>query len=216
MAGRGPYARVVATFSVDRVPRAWLEQTEPDGLVVTPWASAWCRYGTLELAVGGHGRDARGRFHAFASYMPMRRANAVGTGTGAESPGGPAAESVSGLSPWTVAGGDLDAEFHIGLSVPGAAFAWDSGGEHAPVRLELTDEAGESRATVDYDGHRADRFAVAQAGPRRLWDEVSDAYERWESLGRPGVGQYGVTVDRSGEHATWVTATGGRERPVVP
>lgn len=190
-----PYARVVATFSVDRVPAAWLEQTEPGGLIVTPWASAWCRYGTLELVVGGDGRSARGRFHAFASFMPMRQSAAAAVDGG----GGPATYSTTGLSPWAVAGGDLDVEFHIGLSVPGASFAWDTSGDHAPTRLEVADETSESWATVDYDGRNGDRFAVSQSGPRRLWDEIAVAYDHWEALGRPNVDQYGLSVDVGGE-----------------
>lgn len=67
-----PYERVVATFSVDRVPTAWVEQTAAGGRIVTPWTSAWCRYGTLALTVGPGG-TAHGRFHAFASFMPMQR-----------------------------------------------------------------------------------------------------------------------------------------------
>jgi hypothetical protein len=49
---------VLATFSVDRIPPAWLAQVRPGGRIVTPWTSAWCRYGTLELTTG----------HGFASF----------------------------------------------------------------------------------------------------------------------------------------------------
>ncbi|NJP80862.1 methyltransferase, partial [Streptomyces sp. AA8] len=175
-----PYERVVATFSVDRVPSAWVEQTVPGGRIVTPWTSAWCRYGTLALTAGRDG-TAHGRFHAFASFMPMRRP--------CQDTAGPAAapaqhKGVTSLSPWLVAGGDLDAEFHLGLAVPGASFAWDITGEHAPTRLHIADDEGPSWAAVDYDGRCADRFAVIQAGPRLLWDEITAGYTRWETLGR--------------------------------
>ena len=132
--GDGPYERIVAAFSVDRIPPDWLTQTLPGGRVVTPWTSAWCRYGTLALTVDGH-RAAHGRFHPFASFMPMRSTPAEHPGAQhaagaaeaeARADGGTTTET--SLSPWAVAGGDLDSEFRIGLGVPGAWFAWDTSG----------------------------------------------------------------------------------------
>ncbi|MET9553363.1 methyltransferase domain-containing protein [Streptomyces sp. NPDC006645] len=209
-----PYERIIATFSVDRIPPAWPAQTEPGGRIVTPWNSAWCGgYGTLVLTTAPYGRGSEGRFHGFASFMPMR--DPVPSAAVAAADGGqPEQVASSALSPWAVAGGDLNAEFHIGLAVPGACFAWDSSGEHAPTRLDVADETGPSWATVDYDGHHADRFTVAQAGPRRLWDEITTAYARWENLGRPGVDQYGLTVDATGAHTAWVERADGSRRPV--
>ncbi|EST24993.1 methyltransferase domain-containing protein [Streptomyces niveus] len=204
-----PYERVIATFSVDRVPSAWLEQTEPGGLIVTPWHSAWCGgYGTLVLTTTPDG-GGEGRFHSFASFMPMR-----GSAPSTAADSGDKAEQVtsSALSPWAVAGGDLNAEFHIGLTVPGACYAWDASGEHAPTRLDVADDTGPSWATVDYDGHHADRFTVTQAGPRRLWDEITDAHTRWENLGRPSVDQYGLTADTAGAQQVWAEGTDGTRR----
>ncbi|MFF7730827.1 protein-L-isoaspartate O-methyltransferase [Streptomyces sp. NPDC008001] len=203
---RAPYERVIATFSVDRIPPAWVQQTVVGGRIVTPWTSSWCRYGTLALTAGPDG-TAHGRFHAFASFMPMRRSG--------QDTAGPAAVSVrrkgvTSLSPWLVAGGDLDAEFHLGLAVPGASFAWDTSGEHAPARLHIADDEGPSWAAVDYDGHSADRFTVIQAGPRLLWDEITAGYTHWETLGRPRIGQYRLSVDTAGEHTVWVETGRGR------
>lgn len=208
-----PYERIIATFSVDRVPSAWLEQTEPGGTVVTPWNSAWCGYGTLVLRTADDG-GGEGRFHDFASFMPMREAAATSSPAPADGPSGETTSSP--LSPWAVAGGDLNAEFHIGLAVPGAYFTWDASGEHAPTRLEVADDTGPSWATIDYDGHDADRFTVTQAGPRRLWDEITAAYARWEHLGRPSVDRYGLTVNAAGAHTAWVEETDGTRQPVSP
>ncbi|MFE3587185.1 methyltransferase domain-containing protein [Streptomyces niveus] len=204
-----PYERVIATFSVDRVPSAWLEQTEPGGLIVTPWHSAWCGgYGTLVLTATPDG-GGEGRFHSFASFMPMRGS---APSTADDSGGLPEQVTSSALSPWAVAGGDLNAEFHIGLTVPGACYAWDASGEHAPTRLDVADDTGPSWATVDYDGHHADRFTVTQAGPRRLWDEITAAHTRWENLGRPSVDQYGLTADTAGAQQVWAEGTDGTRR----
>ncbi|MFI6084156.1 hypothetical protein ACIBBB_24775 [Streptomyces sp. NPDC051217] len=122
----------------------------------------------------------------------------------------------SALSPRAVAGGDLNAEFHVGLAVPGAYFGWDTSGDHAPTRLDVADDTGPSWATVDYDGHHADRFTVTQAGPRRLWDEITAAHARWQSLGRPSVDRYGLTATADGGHTAWVEGTDGTREPVSP
>ncbi|MCY0947190.1 methyltransferase domain-containing protein [Streptomyces antarcticus] len=195
----GPYDVVLATFSVDHVPPAWLTQARPGGRIVTPWTSQWCRYGTLSLTADEQGR-AEGRFHAFASFMQMTRPRTAGVGpasvpASSASGEGAAEGSSTTLSPWAVAGGDLDAEFHIGLVVPGASFAWDTSGEHTHTRLEVADTTTGSWATVDYDGRTSAAFTVAQAGTRqRLWDEIAAAYRRWEQLGRPGIDRYGLSV----------------------
>ncbi|MFE6129525.1 methyltransferase domain-containing protein [Streptomyces sp. NPDC056437] len=204
----GPYERIVATFSVDHIPPAWLTQTIGGGRIVTPWTSAWCRYGTLALTIDEHDA-AQGRFHPFASFMPMRSPAASGARARqaagpAEAGDGDGRPTATTLSPWAVAGGDLDAEFHIGLGVPGTWFAWDSSGEHAPARLDIADDTTTSWATVDYDGRHADRFTVTQGGPRNLWDEIAAAHARWEQLGRPTVDRYGLTITPDGTSTLWV------------
>ncbi|MEU6709007.1 protein-L-isoaspartate O-methyltransferase family protein [Streptomyces wuyuanensis] len=204
-----PYDRIVATFSVDRLPQAWLQQITSGGRIVTPWTSTWCCYGTLALAVEPDG-VARGRFHAFASFMPMRRPDDTRpTPRPAQGDAFPSQTGTSPVSPWQVAGGDLDAEFHIGLAVPGAVYAWDTSGVHAPTRLHITDTTSSSWATVDYDGRQAHTYAFTQAGPRRLWDEITTAYTEWEALGRPGTDLYQLEVSPFGRHHITVhTATG--------
>ncbi|MFD9567073.1 methyltransferase [Streptomyces sp. NPDC059994] len=203
--GPAPYARVLATFSVDQIPPAWIAQTAPGGRIVTPWTSAWCCYGTLALTVSASG-TAQGRFHDFASFMPMRPSSEPET---AHSPHAHAiaaeeAKSATALSPWAVAGGDLDVEFHLGLTVPGAFFSWDTTGEHAPVRLCIEDATSASWATVDYDGTHTTEFTVTQTGPRRLWDEIAAAYASWTNNGRPGVDRHGLTVHADGRHTLWL------------
>lgn len=211
--GSAPFARVLATFSVDQIPLAWIAQTAPGGRIVTPWTSAWCCYGTLALTVSASG-TAEGRFHDFASFMPMRPSSEQDTANGAAAQAIAAeeAKSATELSPWAVAGGDLDAEFHLGLTVPGAFFSWDTTGEHAPVRLCVEDTTSTSWATVDYDGANSTEFTVTQAGPRQLWNEIAVAYASWEKSGRPDVDRHGLTVRADGRHSLWLDSP---DRPLV-
>lgn len=47
-----PFDRVLSTVATPRVPYAWITQTRPGGLVVTPWSSAYKPAGLLCLTVG--------------------------------------------------------------------------------------------------------------------------------------------------------------------
>ncbi|MCL7489859.1 hypothetical protein M8I34_00040 [Streptomyces sp. MCA2] len=106
------------------------------------------------------------------------------------------------LSPWSVAGNDLDAQMHIGLHVPGVWHAWDTDVQEAHTRLWLADDGATSWAGVDYDGRQMSTFAVAQYGPRRLWDEVARAHEEFVSAGRPGIEGHRLRIapDGRGTH----------------
>ncbi|MEV0263905.1 methyltransferase domain-containing protein [Streptomyces sp. NPDC050617] len=201
-----PYDRILATCSVRAVPPAWLAQTAPGGRVVTPWDSPWCRYGTLALTRHRDG-TASGPFSAFGSYMVLRGQYAdVELGRDLPRPGQGHEESRTALSPWTVAGGDLDAEFHLGQTVPGAWFSWDDAPEAdgAHTRLWIGDTDATSWASVDYDGRSVASFRVLQHGPRRLWHEIERAYAAWDRLGRPPVDDHTLAVDSGG--ASTVTA----------
>lgn len=58
-----PYDRVLATCALDTVPRPWLEQTRPGGLILTPFAT-----GLVRLTVHGPDR-AEGRFLPTPAYF---------------------------------------------------------------------------------------------------------------------------------------------------
>ncbi|MGP8300371.1 methyltransferase domain-containing protein [Streptomyces inhibens] len=182
-----PYDRIISTCAVGAVPLAWLEQISPGGLIITPWDTPWCNFGTL-IATKQPDGTAEGSLAAYGAFMLMRaqqvdvelhrdvlRADQVPE------------RSVTELSPWSVAGNDLDAQMYIGLHVPGTWHSWDTEADEAHTRLWLADDEATSWAGVDYDGRQTSTFAVAQYGPRRLWDEVAQAYEGYVAAGRPGV-----------------------------
>jgi protein-L-isoaspartate O-methyltransferase len=50
-----PYDRVLATVAVTQVPPAWVAQTRPGGLVITPWGNPFYSGGLLALTVDGGG-----------------------------------------------------------------------------------------------------------------------------------------------------------------
>ncbi|MGP3951216.1 methyltransferase domain-containing protein [Streptomyces sp. 7N604] len=207
-----PYDRILATCSVRSVPAEWLEQTRPEGVIVTPWDSAWCCYGTLVLAKHQDG-SASGRFAPYGSYMLITTQRVdVELSRDLLHPGQQPDTSTTPLSPWAVAGTDLNAQFHLGLTVPGAWYSWDTETDHAHTRLWVADDAATSWASIDYDGQQSTTFRVAQHGPRRLWDEIATAYKLWHDAGRPPVDRYGMTVRPDGRATPWLDSP---TRPLI-
>ncbi|MDT0319412.1 hypothetical protein [Streptomyces millisiae] len=110
------------------------------------------------------------------------------------------------VSPWSVAGHDLAAQFAIGLAVSDVRPSWDTETEEAAVRLWLATDDATSWAVVDHDGRQTETFR-AQFGPRRLWDEVAAAWQRWDAQARPTVDRFGVTVTPDGS-SFWLDSPG--------
>jgi protein-L-isoaspartate O-methyltransferase len=194
-----PYDRVIATASVGRVPRQWIEQTRPGGIIVTPWGPTYGGEGVVRLTVAGDG-TASGRFIGASAFMRLReqRARRVHVREYLKGEPWPANGrlSVTRRSPEDV--GDWPVMFALGVQIP-EAYPWAERYEGGSYTLWLRDTAVSSWATADYEPGRT-RFKVYQSGPRKLWDEVVTAYRWWERQGRPGFERFGLTVD--GERET--------------
>ncbi|MFE4517603.1 protein-L-isoaspartate(D-aspartate) O-methyltransferase [Kitasatospora sp. NPDC056783] len=203
----GPYDRIHSTAAVRRVPLAWIEQTRPGGIIVTPWGTPYANAGLLRLEVGGPGEPTHGRFVDDVSFMWMRaqRPHSVG-----EPAGVPDDRGSSAMDP-ELALEDVNAAFAIGLRVPGIRYehVWDEADPGATFRMRLSDGAG-SWASVRYAGWDAGD-AVHQSGARRLWDEVVGARLWWLEEGRPDLRRFGVTVTPDGAQSVWLDSP---ENPV--
>lgn len=188
-----PYDRVISTAAVTEVPSAWVAQTRPGGLVLTPWATAYYPGGLLALTVDGDG-TARGGLVADVSFMWLRGQRPPPTYTASidTSHGTPGSTRLHG---------------HDVAGIPGAALAIsqrvrDCALIHRPVRrgsgvVWFVDPGSESWATLSYSGaHTSD---VRQAGPRRLWDEIETAYQWWCDVDRPGLDAWRFTVTPTGQ-----------------
>lgn len=67
-----PYDRVISTAAVSyAMPYAWVEQTQPGGLIVTPWGTAYHNGAMLGLRVTEEGAAA-GRFCGNLAFMRLR------------------------------------------------------------------------------------------------------------------------------------------------
>ncbi len=187
-----PYDRVIATCAVQRVPYAWVEQTRPGGVIVTPWGTPWRNGVLLRLEVQPDG-SAVGRPVDDASFMWLDSQAAIRDVMAHVHHQDQARVATTWLDPRAVL--HDDAAHVIGLRVPGVArsVGHGTGDAEGELTLWLADPATGSWAAVDYAPGQT-VFEVTQYGPRRLWDEVEDAYRWWWDAGTPERTRFGVTV----------------------
>lgn len=194
-----PYERIIGTCSTRRVPAAWLAQTRTDGVIV-----ANVGHGVVPLRVEADG-SAAGRFLAGpASFIEARPADAPG-----DMPFDAAIELVYAQGEHTrsadpVAGiGDEAFWFVVHIVMPG--HVWFELHEDDSRTYCLVDPVTRSwyRAT-----EAAGRMTVTQAGPRRVWDDLTAIHAQWEAAGRPSHDRLGLTVTPAGGHTLWVDEPG--------
>ncbi|MEU6381929.1 methyltransferase domain-containing protein [Streptomyces bauhiniae] len=193
-----PYDRVIATASIGSVPRQWLAQTKPGGIIVAPWGPTYGGEAVVRLTVADDG-SASGPFLGSSAFMRLRAQRTDRKHVREHLGGRPwpadAHRSTTCLSPEAV--GDWPVMFAVGVQVPDA-FPWAETYDDGSYTLWLRDTSVTSWATADYiPGH--EEFEVHQSGPRRLWEEVEGAYRWWDEQGRPGFERFGLAVDGDGE-----------------
>ncbi|MFF5567234.1 methyltransferase [Streptomyces sp. NPDC012623] len=217
---RAPYDRTISTCAVRSVPRSWIEQTRPGGVILTPWESPWLCWGLLRLTLE-EGGVAQGRFSPHSSFMLMRgHRTDLRVFRDVVRDDQQPAESRTTAPAHAVAADEWDLGFTIGLCLRDVWKAWDDAPDVAGVSRRLwiatTDTA--SWAAVDHDGEHDDGFTVWQYGPRRLWDEVESVHRWWNDNGRPGPERFGLTITPDGTR-TWLDTPArslpGRAAPVL-
>jgi protein-L-isoaspartate(D-aspartate) O-methyltransferase len=198
-----PYDRVLATASVQCVPYAWVAQTRPGGLIVTPWGTPYHNGALLKLTVRDDG-TAAGHFVDELAFMWLRGQRIpFGYLEDRVNPGDEAVESTTALHPYEPVN-DVNASFAIGLRVPGAQslVVPDDNGDPYHYVLWLTDSASGSWASLTHE-RGAKTYPVRQHGPRRLWDEVAAAHAWWVAAGRPAYTRFGLTVSPT-DQTVWL------------
>jgi protein-L-isoaspartate O-methyltransferase len=191
----GPYDALIATFAVSSVPAAWLAAV-PRGRIVVPFTTRWLNTAVAVLDVA-EGTGA-GRFMTGFAFMAARQHRDEHTRP-VDLAGG--RTSAGRLDPWLVSWRHEPAAFAISLLLPGLDYWVDDRDEAFMV---VWDGAG-SWAVVE-TSQAGGRYAVRQAGPRALWDEVEAAYQRWASWGRPSPDRFGISVHSNGEGWFWLDA----------
>lgn len=180
-APRAPYDRIIATCRVDHLPHAWLDQLTEQGVIVAPLGVGIVRITRDGQSDAG---SATGRFLPSPAYfMPLRsaptRADLTPAIEDARRGGGQTRRTSEDCGVFSV----TDARSWLELTIPGI------------VRMSV--DGDDLVCHPDGSWARISGDAVAQGGPRRLWDEVEDAHARWIEHGSPGLDRYGITVSRS-------------------
>jgi protein-L-isoaspartate(D-aspartate) O-methyltransferase len=179
-----PFDRMISTYAVDRVPWAWVKQVRPGGRLVTPWG----RLGHVALTVADDGRSATGWVQGLAQFMPAR--------------GGAPGRQFRDLRTEV----PVESERMIGRDL--GPLARDS---HLLFALRVALPDVRITTAVDADGTSAwlhdgesswaalsavgnGKVVAYQGGPRRLADDVEQAWDRWAGLGCPEIYDFGMTV----------------------
>ena len=190
-----PYDRLISTAAAAEVPYAWVAQTRPGGLVLTPWGTPYYPGGLLALTVHPDA-TATGRIVGPASFMRLRAQRIPRYSTSRiVRDQDVAAVSTTDLHPWDVAG-DVHAATAIGLRVPRCESLYSPDGSEAGT-LYLVDQWSRSWATLHVSAEPP--YEVRQSGERKLWDEVHTAYRWWIDADQPAVDAWRFTVTASGQ-----------------
>ncbi|MEW1639828.1 methyltransferase domain-containing protein [Streptomyces sp. NPDC093801] len=197
-----PYDRLIATYAVDTVPWAWIEQTRPGGIIVFPWG----RLGTIAVTVAENSASATGWVHGLGMFMPSR-----GTDQGREfhqirSDGGPERETKvdTDLQPLT----GPDALFALRVSHPDIRITTERGERGLTVRLH---DGISSWATAITDA--SGTTVVHEGGRRRLLTEVEAGLQHWGAQGSPSPFSFGMTVTPDTQYVWAGTEEAGPYRP---
>jgi protein-L-isoaspartate O-methyltransferase len=196
---RAPYDRVESTAGVRHVPHAWVEQTVPGGIIITPWGNGYHNDALLRLTVGDDG-TASGPFVGGAAFMWMRDQRVILGGLSEYvHPGDDVEKAHTKLEPREVFG-QGNADFAVSTRVRDCSWhrfdADDDSGEFT-VWLLAADGRDRSWASVDYEP--GGPFRVEQYGSRQLWEEVAAAYRWWVDAGSPARERFGLTVTPQGQ-----------------
>jgi hypothetical protein len=100
---------------------------------------------------------------------------------------------------WYVA--SYDAKTAIGLRVPHCKYRYTPPEQDNPDGiLWFLDQWSGSWAAVHHRPGQDGPYLVRQYGPRRLFTEISTAYQNWKHAGKPPANAWRITVTPHGQH----------------
>lgn len=204
LAEHAPFDRIIATCAVPAVPWSWVDQVRVGGAVLADLKIAHGA-GSLVRVTRTERHRAEGRFDAtYAAFMGLRHHPGAPerATTWADRKDSDIEQHVTTVDPqtpwqsmivWFLAAFDLGPDISIGFTgtdttqPPSAVSITTPDGSWARVAIDAMD-----------GGHEA-----TEGGPRRLWQAVEAAHERWSRLDRPGWDRFGLTVTPT-EQVMWL------------
>jgi protein-L-isoaspartate O-methyltransferase len=200
----GPYDRIVCTYGVRQIPRAWIRTVRTGGIILAPWGTAYGHRDAVVKLTVNEDETASGHFTQLTGFMQDRGSRTPFPEHSAYVPEFPGDADTAHITTRTAddLGHDWDIRrFFTGLAVPNVTHVIHHQDEDTTTAwfYGLTDK---SWAAVV---RRKDQpeTTVYQAGPRRLWHAVERALDWWEASGRPGIERFGLTVAH-GEQTAWL------------
>jgi protein-L-isoaspartate(D-aspartate) O-methyltransferase len=196
-----PYDRIMSTAAVRQVPYAWIQQTHPGGMILTPWGTPYHNGALAAFTITSEG-TAEGRIVGEVAFMRLRSQRFRATIEDDQCDETTARRSYTTLTPSCVAG-EYDASLAIGMTVPNCAPIYVPAEHYSDshARLWFIDPLTESWANLVHQPH-THTCPVHQAGPRNLWDEIEAAYHGWHNAGRPGPRRWRISITPEGQQIT--------------
>lgn len=190
-----PYDRVVGACRIHAVPYAWVEQTKPGGLIVTPYGNRYYNGALLRLQVSDYG-TALGYFtNDTPVFMSMRsQRQPFGSVLHYDAPPNLWRHTTTDCYPYDLLN-DHDAALAISLTLPDI---------HTHVVVENEQQFAvwfmhpETDSVSVVDITTDDTYALRQRGPRNLYDEAQRALFWWQAHGKPDRTRFGMIVNRLG------------------
>jgi protein-L-isoaspartate(D-aspartate) O-methyltransferase len=194
--GTSSYDRLHVACGVDEIPWSWVEALRIGGVGVVPWCPPFGIGNQLRFTRTGP-CEAVGRLHGPCGFMMMRsQRTELGRASDflhdwdtkriVRAEHDPRSLVADPGEDWRAYGGDVA----IAAMVPGVGYL---------LRGE------ELLLYESFPGaHRSGSWAlvrrgkVATVGPRDLWAEVTEAWQRWVDLGRPPRTEIGMTITPAG------------------
>lgn len=189
-----PYDRIIATCGILNIPRAWIAQTRPGGLILAT-VCGWLYSSELaRLTVAGDGTASGHFLGGQISFMLARPQLPPALGMLPNLDDGeerPARLGADALDDWT-------ARFVAQLAAPRAQrITLPRGDRTEHVLLDVDCGAW---AALRQDG---EHWMVRQGGPEPLWDAVEEHVARWRTDGAPPLDRFEITVTHEGQSITW-------------
>lgn len=217
-----PYDALISWFASRTLPAAWLAVVEPGGRIVAPLdvpgtaglvahldvidactATGWLlprpRPWPAPIEVGP-GWPVWEQFVTDRA-RPARDPDPLIRQARAEIDAGSASETATRASALVGTGGQGYDNHSVALAVGGYQHRVEVNADGPAAHWFTADDGSWARHSThpvpDTGGHQSTRI-VHQGGPRRLWDLITDASLRWQDHGRPGPGDYRVSVTTDG------------------
>ncbi|WFB06422.1 methyltransferase domain-containing protein [Streptomyces sp. LX-29] len=189
-----PFAGLIATCGIGRIPQAWSAQVRPGGSIV---ANLGC--GLVALTVGDD-HSAAGRFlPTLAAFMTARSNRTIVAA--------PARSHAGQLM--TAVGPSREIDLPVDLTADMPRFL-GSLVQPDVVELTLIDDNDRQVHGLTHAASgswaritpREDGSARLEAGgPRALWDERAPLLRHWAGAGTPGADAYTLSVHSNGRHS---------------